>query len=124
MKIQRLNYFCAKTVTLAVFLIATFSAFSATEIASQLSPSNRVSNVGGSDSYDPIVTADGRFVLFTSVADNLVVGPGGLAMKGAFPAHLNVFLRDRQSGTTVLVSVNTAGSGGGNGDSLPCGVSS
>ncbi|HEY3857098.1 MAG TPA: hypothetical protein VGO67_22160 [Verrucomicrobiae bacterium] len=124
MKIQRFTCFCARNVTLAFFLTTTFSAFSATEIASQLSPSNRVSNVGGSSAYDPIVTPDGRFVLFTSVANNLVVGPGGLAMQKAFPAHLNIFMRDRQSGTTVLVSVNTVGSGGGNNDSLPCAVSS
>ena len=37
--------------------------------------------------------------------------------------RLNVFLRDRASNTTTLVSVNLTGTGGGNGDSLPFGIS-
>jgi Tol biopolymer transport system component len=36
---------------------------------------------------------------------------------------MNVYLRDRASNTTALVSVNLTGTGGGNGDSLPFGIS-
>ena len=36
---------------------------------------------------------------------------------------MNVFLRDRTNATTTLVSVNLTGTNGGNGDSLPAGLS-
>src|SRR5690348_10001239 len=45
----------------------------------------------------PSVSADGRFVAFTSSAPNLVPGQTGLA-------ESNVFLLDRASGTVTLVS--------------------
>jgi hypothetical protein len=44
-------------------------------------------------------------------------------MPGDFPPSLNVFLRDRTKGITSLVSVDATSLGGGNGDSLPLGVS-
>ena len=50
-------------------------------------------------SGSPAVSADGRFVAFSSSATNLVPGVFGES----------IFLRDRQSGTTTLVSVNNAG---------------
>ncbi len=69
-----------------------------------------------------MISADGRFVLLASTANNLaLVGTNPLPV--LVPAPLNVFLRDRVSGTTRLVSVNAAGTGGGNGDSLPAGLS-
>lgn len=55
------------------------------------------------------VNADGRFVVFTSYDDDLVVGDTNL--------HVDVFVRDRQARTTKLVSINQAGTLGGNGDS-------
>ena len=65
------------------------------------------------------MSVDGRFVLFASTADNLVLSNNGSGM----PWRMNVFLRDRTNGTTALVSVNLAGTGGGNGDSFPTGLS-
>jgi Tol biopolymer transport system component len=62
-------------------------------------------------------------VFFASTSDNLVTGPGGLEMPEAVPAHMNAFMRDRQTGVTVLVSVNVVGTAGGNGDSFPCAIS-
>ena len=59
------------------------------------------------------ISADGRFVLFSSSANNLV--PGDNSQLG-----LDIFLRDRASNTTVLVSANFSGTGGGNGNSV-CG---
>src|SRR6185295_1250039 len=47
------------------------------------------------------ISADGRFVVFTSSATNLVPNTPS--------AHGDIFLRDRQSGTTELVSSNPAG---------------
>jgi hypothetical protein len=65
---------------------------------------------GNGDSVAPGVTPDGRFVLFTSTANNLTPGDNSLLRS-------DVFLRDRLSNTTTLVSVNDAGTGGGNGNS-------
>jgi Tol biopolymer transport system component len=77
---------------------------------------------GNGDSVSPIFSADGRYILFASSADNLVSsnGPGFL---GLIPSKLNVYLRDRTNKTTVLVSVNISGRGGGNGDSIPVEIS-
>jgi hypothetical protein len=60
---------------------------------------------GNGPSYTPgSVSSDGRFVVFTSFATNLVTGDvNGFA---------DVFLRDRQNGTTDLVSVNSSGAQG------------
>jgi Tol biopolymer transport system component len=67
---------------------------------------------GGNDhSAAPSVSPDGRFVVFTSMANDLV--PGGNSVSA-----LNVFLRDRTGNTTALVSGNLSGTGGGNGDSV------
>jgi len=62
------------------------------------------------DSGDASVSADGRFVVFDSTATNLVAGDTN--------AHRDVFLRDRQAGTTVLISKNPTTGDIGNGDSL------
>ena len=66
-------------------------------------------------SYAPAVSSDGRFVAFTSAASNLV------------PADANgttdIFVRDRQAGTTERASLNSAGSEG-NGASDESAVSS
>src|SRR5882672_3198770 len=79
--------------------------------------------VGSGDSVAPLLSADGRYVLFASTAKNLVVNSNGNALPGIFPARLNVFRRDRTNNTTSLVSVNLNGNDGGNGDSLPAGIS-
>jgi Tol biopolymer transport system component len=78
---------------------------------------------GGGDSWCPIVSPDGRYVLFASRADNLALGSNGV-YRPLVPPKVNVFLRDRTRGTTILVSVNISGTGGGNGDSAPTALSS
>ena len=78
---------------------------------------------GAGDSSSPIISADGRFVVFASTANNLVLNSNGVPFSSASLPVMNVYLRDRDSGTTALVSVNKAGSAGGNGDSWPRGVS-
>ncbi len=59
---------------------------------------------GAGASYNPSVSADGRFVAFWSDAPNLVAGD----TNGAF----DVFLHDRQTGTTTRVSVSSLGAQG------------
>ncbi|OLE97519.1 MAG: hypothetical protein AUG75_07280, partial [Cyanobacteria bacterium 13_1_20CM_4_61_6] len=58
-----------------------------------------------------MISADGRFVLFLSSANNLVTNDAS----GPF---IDVFLRNRTNGTTTLASVNLTGTGGGNGNSI------
>ena len=62
-------------------------------------------------------------MLFSSTADNLILYGTNSPMPTPIPASLNVFLYDRTNGTTTLVSVNLAGTGGGNGDSFPVDIS-
>ena len=72
---------------------------------------------GGNDSSGfPLLSPDGRFVVFFSSANNLVAGGNG-------QFYLDVFLRDRAGNTTVLVSANYHGTGGGNDHSTPLQVS-
>lgn len=78
---------------------------------------------GSGDSLGPIITPDGRFVLFASTANNLVATTNGQALPVSIAPVLNVFLRDRTNNTTILVSPNLSGTGGGNGDSIPTAIS-
>ena len=62
----------------------------------------------GGNSENALISADGRYVVFISAATNLVAGPVN--------TNANVFRRDLQTGTTVLVSVGTDGVSPGNSD--------
>jgi Tol biopolymer transport system component len=55
----------------------------------------------------PAISADGRFVVFASAATNLVAGDTNSAD--------DVFVRDRQAGTTQRVSVSSSGAEGDGG---------
>ena len=67
----------------------------------------------GPSSY-PSISPDGRYVAFESGATNLVPGDTN--------ARLDVFVRDRQAGTTERVSLSNGG-GQGNGDSYAASIS-
>src|SRR5262245_2647879 len=64
---------------------------------------------GNAHSISPFISTDGRYVAFESEASNLVANDTN--------GFSDVFLRDLQSGTTRLLSVNTSGTGGGTGAS-------
>jgi len=70
---------------------------------------------GNGASVDPLISSDGRFVLYESTADNLTPGSGS-------GPWLQVYLRDCASNTTTLVSANLSGFGG-NGHSTYGGMS-
>jgi Tol biopolymer transport system component len=63
----------------------------------------------GGISGSPVITPDGRYVAFVSMATNLVVGPTN-------SGYLNVFRRDMWTGITRLVSVASDGVNMGNGN--------
>jgi hypothetical protein len=121
MKTRLLKWNCA------LFLLAlcwTTSAWSAPfQLVSQRGAGEAPAG-GSGDSWGAIISPDGRYVLFASTANNLVLTTNGTALPIHGVPRLNVFLRDRTNNTTTLVSVNQAGTGGGNGDSIPTAFSS
>jgi Tol biopolymer transport system component len=58
---------------------------------------------GNSDSSNPVLSADGRYVAFTSDASNLVANDSN--------GTIDVFVRDLVNGTTTLVSTTGTASG-------------
>src|SRR4028118_1327881 len=56
------------------------------------------------DSYNPSISADGRFVAFYSDASNIVPGDTN--------RRLDIFVRDRLTNTTTRVSLDSAGNQG------------
>lgn len=78
---------------------------------------------GNGDSGPAVVSGDGAYVLFSSAANNLATLGSTNPVPVLLPAHVNVYLRNRTNAATMLVSVNAAGSGGGNGDSFAVGIS-
>jgi Tol biopolymer transport system component len=72
---------------------------------------------GNGDSAGPGISGNGRFVVFSSSANDLATNANG-------PFGLNVFLRDRSRNTTLLISANSSDTRGGNGDSILGQVSS
>jgi len=95
----------------------------AVELLSVVDPSILRAVGGNSDSTVPLMTSDGRFVLFVSTASDLVASGTNAPPPGLINSHLNVFLRDRSNAVTTQVSLNVGGTGGGNADSFPAGIS-
>jgi Tol biopolymer transport system component len=91
------------------------------EPGSVADPTQQPPSGGNGDSGSPILSPDGRYVLFASAANNLELVSSNVFP--IIPPRLNVFLRDRTAGVTTLVSINLAGVGGGNGDSIPADLS-
>jgi Tol biopolymer transport system component len=73
-------------------------------------------SAGDGLSSEPALSADGRYVAFSSYADNLVLGDSNNKQ--------DVFVRDLQTGITSLVSVNQAGTSSANGGSASPVISS
>jgi len=89
---------------LSVALLLAPSMASAADLVSI----NIAGKSGNAESLAPLITPDGRFVVFASEASDLVATEDKNEAK-------DVFMRDRQTGTTTLVSVNSDGNASGNG---------
>jgi Tol biopolymer transport system component len=70
-----------------------------TGVTSLISVNNTGTDSGSRSSFSPMITPDGRYVVFLSLANDLV--PTDTNNK------LDVFIRDLGSGTTSLVSMNS-----------------
>lgn len=81
-----------------------------TELAS--GDSTSATNTGNSESFDPLISADGNFIVFRSFATNLVTGQIDTNAKD------DVFVYNRVSGTTQLVSRVPGTTTAGNADSF------
>ncbi|MCB9433502.1 MAG: PD40 domain-containing protein [Ardenticatenaceae bacterium] len=68
-------------------------------------------NEGNGSSHSPSISGDGRFVAFSSEASNLISSD----TSGTF----DIFVHDRQTGTTSRVSVNSSGNEGNGGSGFP-----
>ena len=104
----------------AIFTLLFVFSTQAAQLVTVQGPSFAPQAGGSGDSGLPIISRDGRYVLFASTANNLTLVNNN---NSVLPRRFNVFLRDRLANTTTLVSVNMSGTGGGNGDSFPTGIS-
>ena len=110
-----LRVICSLAVPIGLLLLAPVARASQLELLSTAGDESDTATGLGSlptDQQAPAVSADGRWVAFTSTAVNLAAG-----QSDRNGVH-DVFLHDRQTGTTVLVShaagsPTTAASGGG-----------
>ncbi len=106
----------------ALLVLTSQTQAGSLQLLSESQPAVGAPAGGDSDSVSPIFSADGRYVLFASAADNLV-STNGSPMFRSLNGPLNVYLRDRANKSTILVSVNVSGTGGGNRDSIPIEIS-
>jgi hypothetical protein len=109
-------------VSILLVSLAFPSRAASLQLVSAADPSLGPPAGGSGDSWVPVISVNGRYVLFASLANNLVSNSVAGPLPVLFPPRLNVFLRDRTNGVTTLVSVNLSGNGG-NGDSTPRAIS-
>jgi uncharacterized repeat protein (TIGR01451 family) len=102
---------------LAALIVAAAALVPAVGAAAQPAPGftelDSVSSAGAQGNQDselPAVSADGRYIAFASLSDNLVPGDTD--------GTVDVFVRDRLTGTTERVSVSNTGAQGNAGSGL------
>ena len=91
---------------LSLFCVLCVASLNAVQWVTAADPSRHPPAGGNGDSSNPLISADGRFVLFASVADNLVVAGSNAPLAASLLAQFNVFLRNRSNRVTALVSLN------------------
>ena len=107
----RLQARCLLSLILLTIHAGLLASANPLQIISLRDPSVAADPGGNGDSGPALLTPNGRFVLFNSVANNLALTVGSNPVPVLIPAHSNVYLRDRANRTTTLVSVNLAGRG-------------
>jgi len=100
-------------------------AFGADDLAtvSLQHPDSAAAVGAGGDSFAPIMSPEGRYVLFASTARNLALATNGMTFQGADSPVLNVYWRDRVEQRTLLASPGLGGDELGNNNSLPLALS-
>src|SRR6266478_3219751 len=94
---------CRLCLILAAFLIAALRpscVAGSLQLVTGINSEQTPPAGGGGDSYAPIISRDGRFVLFASTANNLITISNNAFAQTAELSPLNVYLRDRVKGTT------------------------
>ena len=71
---------------------------------------NTAENLGSASSFEPDISNDGRYVVFESYANNMDPGDTDL--------DYDIFLRDTQTTTTTIISINSDGTTYGNDNSI------
>jgi hypothetical protein len=107
MKAHRLIAVLSKSVLLLLVLLAPTRVLAATERISVDSSGAQ----GNNASSAPAISSDGRYVAFQSLASNLVSADTN--------GQLDVFVHDRQTGQTTMVSIDSNGVQGNNASSAP-----
>ena len=120
----RLPRWCILSLLVLTICASWVASAGPWQLISQRDPLLAAVQGGNGDSGPAIISPDGRYVLFSSAANNLAFTVDSNRIPVLIPARINVYLRDRTNGTTALVSVNLTGTGGGNGDSFATGISS
>jgi Tol biopolymer transport system component len=121
--IARCVHGCGIIFVTLLACVSTPASGQSLQLVSTVNPDEGPPAGGSGDSWAPLISPDGRYVLFASAANNLLLTTNQMPIPGGFPLSLNVFLRDRIKGMTSLVSVDLTGLAGGNDDSLPLGIS-
>ncbi len=107
---KRARRACSTIIIGGLLMTASILCASPPQLVSARNPAMPLSVSGDGDSVIPWLSPDGRFVVFSSSANDLVTNDNG-------QFGLDVFLHDCVSNLTVLVSANMNGTGGGNGNS-------
>lgn len=94
------------------FLLLICAAFASGQAAERptLVTGGLTNVAGASDSFIEAITPDGRWAVLVSHANNLTTNDD-------LQAHSDIFVRNVETDLTLLVSVSTNGSSGGNGNS-------
>ncbi len=97
-------------IAIAVLMLVAWPAVAQARVIERVSV-NSVGTQANDWSDYATVSGDGRYVTFQSAADNLVTGDTNLTE--------DIFVRDRQTGTTVRVSLATDGTEGNGPSTFP-----
>jgi len=96
----------AQTILLLIFLtvhVGSVVVANPLQLVSLRASSLASSNGGNDDSGSAIISPDGRYILFSSAANNLALTASGNPVPVLIPARINVYLRDRINETRGCV---------------------